>query len=207
MFLTGFASKDANTANMPRVSIPLVPGAVMAKSRNRTKRKSESATIFDGRGPAAQARPSKIVAIEVKHRSSTHSEVVYARKYDCDCTIDAYNARGQLSDRQWLAGSMFRDKWRRTKLHRLVTTSYGLTRGSVPQSDDVAAVFEHNRRVVNETLEELGADLSALVIRVCGEDEWAGTNGLRPLQIALDWIAELWGLDKQFSRDPAKRTR
>ena len=150
-------------------------------------------------GPAARARESSVHAIEGKRISTIRGEPVYVRRYAADCRIDALSHSAQISDRQWAAGIKFRHYYRISELPRSTTGAYGerLPGARDPDNDQATRIAAAQK--IAQAADVLGSGLYPVVLAVAGMDESAG-RVLRILQIALTILADLWGIDKEFSR-------
>ena len=154
----------------------------------------------DDLGPAAQARASRIVTVGGERKSAIKAAKVEARRYDVECRVDALNAWGQLSDRQWAAGVRFRFHWRHSTWHPRVTATYGEQAHTQSRSTEPPPL-ERSVHVIrlDEWAQILTAPEWAAMAAVAGEDE-SCAGKLRLVQSACNAIADNLKIDKEFSR-------
>jgi len=113
-------------------------------------------------GPAAQARPSRIVRTEGRAVAGRH--VDEARRYDVAHPLDAYLRMCLIVDRQHAAGMELARRWRADRWVQRVTASYGQARGIEHVPEERA---ERARREWLDLIDAVPADCRMVCIRVC----------------------------------------
>ena len=115
--------------------------------------------------------------------------------------MDRYLQRGQVSRRQFDAAERLHSLWRAAGSAQGVVATYGIRikgRGDLSERQGVL------RAEVTRTLSRLGSRLASVLVHVCLCDEAAGewgerhrgkaTDGIAVLRLALDTLADHWGL-------------
>jgi hypothetical protein len=115
-----------------------------------------------------------------------------------ECVIDAYWHRCQVIDRQHQAGQVFRTYWYRAHGVQRVTSRYDAgprLRGGGDGDGASASRLDAQRRLT-AACTILTPAQQAVVIAVCGMDEWAGgTERLATLRRGLTALADFWQID------------
>ena len=115
--------------------------------------------------------------------------------------MDRYLQRGQVSRRQFDAAERLHALWRAAGSAQGVVATYGIRikgRGDLSERQSVL------RAEVTKTLSLLGSRLASVLVHVCLCDGAAGdwgerhrgkaTDGIAVLRLALDSLADHWGL-------------
>ena len=115
--------------------------------------------------------------------------------------IDRYLQRGQITRRQFDAAEKLHALWRAAGSAQGVVATYGIRikgRGDLSERQSIL------RAEVTKTLSRLGSRLASVLVHVCLCDDAAGdwgerhrgkaTDGIALLRLALDTLADHWGL-------------
>lgn len=180
---------------------------VSAKRRAKRRQASAAPPEYDlgAQGPAALARPAEITEIEVPEAPGSRRGVkAVARRYVVECVIDQYNARGQIGDRGWRAGMVFRAVFYGAVRSPRVSADYGASNGA--RSSNRATTLEEAlaAKTIAQTryeqaLQALPTAMRAVVISVAGQDEFAGSR-LPQLKDALQILADHFKVPMDYSR-------
>lgn len=109
-----------------------------------------------------------------------------------ECILDAYWRRMQIIDRQREAGMLFRTVWLRSVQMPRVSADYGTRVAMSTGSDELPVVVASAKRRVADLSRMLNREQLAVVIAVCGMDEWAGgTKRLDDLRDGLTRMADV----------------
>ena len=153
-------------------------------------------------GTASKARPSAIVEVLAPERSKRDT----VRRYLEECRLDGLQGRGEIQDREWRAGILFRAKWLaafkgggyEANYRERVHNSAAAHRISEAQAERISAQDR-----VREALETLGEIESLAVSAVAGEDEEVrGFRRLHALRAGLVKLADFYGVAQDFRRRP-----
>lgn len=111
-----------------------------------------------------------------------------------ECVLDAYWHRCQISDPQRAAGLKFRELFEIVAHMSRVTAKYG-DRMPTGLRDEVSSRAIAARDTLKAAHQKLGMQKSAVLVAVCGMNEWAGgTRRLNTLRDALSDLARDWGI-------------
>ncbi|MBP0492184.1 hypothetical protein [Roseomonas indoligenes] len=148
---------------------------------------------------AGSHRPIETTEIELLPAPGSKAAVkAIARRYTVECVLDAYNARGQLVDMLWRAGMMFRAQYRAATTRPKVTAEYGERGGKGSTAEAVDARNDAERKYL-AALDALPVRMRAVVIGVCGEDEWA-SDRMRLLHEALRVLVDHYRIPADYCR-------
>ncbi|EFH09401.1 hypothetical protein ACFFMP_08535 [Pseudoroseomonas cervicalis] len=160
-------------------------------------------------GPAAQARmpeEARIVAFPEELDWVDRVTVLRVRRNRIECRLDALNVRGQLVDRLWHAGMLFRFYWLRSVAMQRVVASLGSSGFAASSGLHAVEAREHYRQRVNVALEHLrqpGGEAAyaqaSAVEAVAGQDE-SCAGRLYALQGGLARLADLWMVADDYCR-------
>lgn len=188
----------------PRRPVPITvpfPSERPEVLRKRALKEARQKPDLGADGPAALTRPVEVTEVVYPPGpGSKGARKAVARRYTVECHLDALNMRGQLPDRLWRAGMMFRGYWLRARKPTAVTAAYGDVRGGSSQMQDLEK-REHCRDRITEVMEVLGPhsyEWHALA-SVAGEDE-ACAGRLRDLQSACRILAAHWKVPADYCR-------
>ena len=153
-------------------------------------------------GPAERSRQQGGLDLEPVARDLRDNATQMRAKAKVECILDAYWRRCQIIDRQHEAGLVFRTYWHRAQGAPRVTTRYDLSprfRAIDSEAPNVART-DAQRRLEN-ALGALSKAQRAVVVAVCGMDEWAGgTDRLDTLRRGLTALADLWRIEPKDER-------
>jgi hypothetical protein len=147
-----------------------------------TKRRRSVAADF---GPAERAQHGELAP------RATEVAGVVGRRVRHECRLDWYQDKASLDDRQHDAGLRFRRDWLVATAPPKLTGTYGQRLGATGQ--DFREMQLIARRRVGKALLALGDELGAVIIAVCGFDEWA-SGRLPRLREALTLLADHYGI-------------
>lgn len=159
----------------------------------KRKHKSRVLTVRSGDSPTPERRAQNGgVAKEVTDRDCRGNALMYRFKAVADCPLDAYFQRGHLTETEYKASMKFRHAYLRAILRVKVQDIDSGSRGD----PEMAALMPiHSERILNEAYAVLSSAQKALIISVCGHDEWAGGfYKLQTLHRGLEKLADLWKL-------------
>lgn len=121
--------------------------------------------------------------------------------------LDRYLLRGQISNRQYDAGSKIYRQWRASGSQMSVTGRYGPRLGHSPEKSDHQIDMRHR---VDMAFKNVGSQLSAVLVHVCLCDlparDWALAIGGAPqagivvLRLALDALADHYEKSRRFDQ-------
>jgi hypothetical protein len=109
-----------------------------------------------------------------------------------ECRLDWYWDRMLIEERQHQAGLRFRSQWLLATAERHMIASYTIR---APGRAEFTEARLAARARLARALTFLTRPEAAVVISVCGLDEWAA-GALPALRTALTTLADLWGLPK-----------
>lgn len=170
----------------------------MAKIDPATLRRMEvrkNAERFIGPTPERLAK-GDLRGIEVWARSDKR----YASKWPTElerlgAVCNSRTGKPYLERRQVQAGLWLRETWNRAGLEPRVVASYGQTvAGHESGLDGVVTARDKARREFAIAMRRIGIAFSALVVRVCIEDERPNAEALTQLRPILDDLAGWRGL-------------
>jgi len=149
-------------------------------------------TIRIGETPLPErCRQNGGVVAEVIDRDTSDKIVMQRFRAVAECTLDIYVVKGKLTIAQHKAGMRFRHAYLRAVLRLKVEDSGSGSHGSM----DMAALMPiHSERVLLEAYAVLSKQQKAVIIAVCGHDEWVGSTAKgKTLKRALERLTGLWG--------------
>ena len=156
----------------------------------RHKRKNIPVRV--GEGPTPERRKQSRIVTEVIDRATDNKVLMCRYKVIGDTPLDAYLLRGKITQDEHRAGLKFRAAYLRAVL-RIRAEDTGVGAHGDPEMAFITPV--HSERVLREANGVLTPAQKALIISVCGHDEWAGgTVKLRTLHRALEALVKLWKL-------------
>jgi hypothetical protein len=123
---------------------------------------------------------------------ATEEAGVIGRRVKHECRLDWYWDKASLDDRQHDAGLRFRRDWLVASAAPKLTGTYGPRVGTASGQDFHEMQLAARGRV-GKALLALGQDFGAVVIAVCGFDEWA-SGRLPQLREALALLADHYGI-------------
>jgi hypothetical protein len=136
-------------------------------------------------GPVERAQHGELVS------RATDTAGITGRRVKHECRLDWYQEKASIDDRQHDAGLRFRRDWLVANAPPKLTQTYGPRLGATGQ--DFHEMQLAARKRVGKALLALGDDLGAVVIAVCGFDEWA-SGRLPRLREALSRLADHFGM-------------
>lgn len=157
----------------------------------KRKHKIKVLTVRSGDSPTPERRAQNGgVAKEVTARDCRGNALMVRFKAVAECPLDAYFQRGHLTEAEYKASMKFRHAYLRAILQVRVQDVESGSRGD----HEMAALMPiHSERVLKEACEVLSTAQKAVVISVCGHDEWAGGfYKLQTLHRGLEKLADLW---------------
>jgi hypothetical protein len=162
----------------------------MAKRKHN--KKLLPARVGEAPTPERRRQGSGIVA-EVIDRDGGGKVLMHRFKAAADCPLDSYILRGNLTQAEYRAGIKFRHAYLRGVL-RVHVEDIGSGAHGDPEQAALTPIY--SERALREAYEVLSARQKAIVIAVCGHDEWAGgTVNIKTLQRGLGMMADLWKLN------------
>jgi hypothetical protein len=147
--------------------------------------KSRRGAVAADLGPAERAQHGALVP------HATETAGIVGRRVRHECRLDWYQDKASLDDRQHEAGLRFRRDWLVANAPPKLTGTYGPRLGATGQ--DFHEMQLAARRRVGSALLALGDERGAVVIAVCGFDEWA-SGRLPRLREALTLLADHYGI-------------
>lgn len=147
--------------------------------------------------PAMAARPRITTKVRVKISTTRYIEREITRFADV-LLIDRLHYRGQLSDRQHEAACRLYSLWfsagmpGRTTARLTTTTDVAEEDGEAIEADEDD---EAARDAYNTLLRDAGAAWAELLAGLC-HDQHPGTFRLAAAHNALDWLGDVWGMEK-----------
>ncbi|MEJ0062547.1 MAG: hypothetical protein WDO70_04950 [Alphaproteobacteria bacterium] len=161
----------------------------MAKYKRR--KKIPAILTGDASTPERQRRNGGI-AREVIARDNHGEAMMFRFKAAIDCALDAYFQRGVLTQTEYMAGMKFRHAYLRAVLKVRVEDIDSGSHGD-PEMAFLTPIY--SERILREAYSVLSASQKALIIAVCGHDEWAGGfYKLQTLHRGLEKMIDLWRL-------------
>ncbi|MEJ0061656.1 MAG: hypothetical protein WDO70_00245 [Alphaproteobacteria bacterium] len=161
----------------------------MAKYKRR--KKIPAILTGDASTPERQRRNGGI-AREVIARDNHGEAMMFRFKAAIDCALDAYFQRGVLTQTEYMAGMKFRHAYLRAVLKVRVEDIDSGSHGD-PEMSFLTPIY--SERVLREAYETMSAKQKAVIVAVCGHDEWAGgTSKLKILHRGLEKLAGIWKL-------------
>jgi hypothetical protein len=118
---------------------------------------------------------------------------VVGRRVKHACRLDWYWDKASLDDRQHEAGIRFRRDWLLAAASPKLTGTYGPRIGA--GRHDFHALHLSARQGVATALLAVGSDLGAILVAVCGFDEWA-SGRLPRLREGLTLLADHYGMPR-----------
>lgn len=149
------------------------------------RRAKRRRTVAADLGPAERAQHGDLAA------RATEVAGITGRRVKHECRLDWYQDKASLDDRQHDAGLRFRRDWLVATAPPKLIGTYGPRLGATGQ--DFREMQLAARRRVGRALLTLGDELGAVVIAVCGFDEWA-SGRLPRLREALTLLADHYGI-------------
>lgn len=148
-------------------------------------------------GPAERAQQKGGLEVEPVARDLRGNATQMRAKAKVECILDAYWRRCQIVDRQHEAGLVFRTYWHRAQGQPRVTTRYDPSpRFRAVDTDAPNVARTDAQRRLENALGALSKAQRAVVVSVCGMDEWAGgTDRLDTLRRGLTALADLWRIE------------
>jgi hypothetical protein len=122
---------------------------------------------------------------------ATDTPGVVGRRVRHECRLDWYQDKSSIDDRQHEAGLRFRRDWLLATAQPKLTGTYGPRLGTTVQDFHEMQLLA--RRRIGKALLFLGDELGAVVIAVCGFDEWA-SGRLPRLREGLTLLADHYGI-------------
>ena len=121
----------------------------------------------------------------------TETAGIVGRRVKHECRLDWYQDKASINDRQHDAGMRFRRDWLLATAAPRLTGPYGPRLGA--GYEDFRELQLASRRRLSAALLVLGDAAGAVVIAVCGCDEWA-SGRLPALREALTLLADHYGI-------------
>jgi len=176
-----------------------------ARKKGRQKSNAEQAAGLREAAAGSDFGPLGLKGREEKGDSIVLEETVQAgvkrARVRSQSMLDRYLLRGQISRRQYDAGERLHRAWRASGAAPMVVANYGPRIKGGNEMTERQAV---QRADVTAALVALGTRLASVLIHVCLCDEAAGdwgghhrgraTDGIPILRLALDSLADHWGM-------------
>jgi hypothetical protein len=166
------------------------------RSGERRSAAPRAGSDFGALSPGAREEKGDVIALE-----ETVQAGVKRARVRSQSMLDRYLLRDQISRRQYDAGERLHRLWRASGAAPMVVANYGpRIKGGGDISDRQAAL----RADIGTVLTAIGSRQASVLIHVCLCDEAAGdwggrhrgraTDGIPILRLALDGLADYWGM-------------
>lgn len=153
-------------------------------------------------GTASNGRTKVAVRLDERGNPAPANAAAWAdaSRYLDECQLDRLLLAGQVADREWRAGMLFRARW----IAAHAGSSYGIRYAE--RVDGGGWASESDRRLtaqdeIRAALEDLPETAARAVQAVAGGDEKAAGR-MNALRLGLDRLAAFYGVPAGFKRRP-----
>jgi hypothetical protein len=159
----------------------------------KRKHKGRITAVRTGETPTPERRLQHGgVSAEVIDRDNRGKVLMHRFKAIAECPLDAYWQRGHLTEAEYKAGTKFRHAYFRAIL-RIQVEDKGSGAHGDPEMSMIAPIY--SEQILREAYVVLSPLQKAVIVAVCGHDEWAGgTPKIKTLHRGLERLVDLWKL-------------